>query len=157
VTSLSVRALPPRFFSAWPLGGHDDRPGPVGPGCMLHACFTSLCRLHSSWLAGPWRRTPRKAHHVASSVRPPLSALAPSAACRFGRAGPIATRHSQSLRKSDAACVLLFGGSGAGTGRAAAHSLGAWARGRKVNAGDRIRPSFVHERWAVAWTRLCSE
>lgn len=101
----------------------------------------------------PWRRPGKR---TTLRVLSPSSRLAPSAACRFGIAGPIATRHSQSLRKSDAACVLLFGGSGAGVHRV----LGAWPGpegGRKVNAGDRIRPSFVHERWAVAWTRLCSE
>lgn len=67
MTSPDPLPISTRPAAAWRTR-HDDRPGPVG---RLHAscnnaCFTSLCRLHLSWLAGTVA-TPRKAHHVTRS------------------------------------------------------------------------------------------
>jgi hypothetical protein len=146
VTSLSVRAHAAAvFFSAWPLGGHDDRPGPVGPGCLLHFAlpFTLVVAARNRGDA------PESAPRYAFSVHPlPSRSLRPQPA---GLVEPGQSRRAiPSPCESDAACVLVFGGSGAGTGRAAAHSLGAWARGRKVNAGDRgfvRRSSMSVGRW----------
>lgn len=81
----------------------EDTTTALGPwaSCMLHAIMLASLRFAVYTCRGwpePWRRPGKR---TTLRVLSPSSPLAPSAACsfRFGRAGPIATRHSQSLRK----------------------------------------------------------